>query len=434
MYVTVFRPDDPREMRRLVLSGVAFIVVIALLVWLSIAIYNKTFIRFTTVTVETSRAGLQLARLGDVRYHGVVVGQVRDISQTGDKAIIELGLDRDLADTIPSNVNVEIVPTTLFGAKYVSLVEPEDASTEGIRDGTVITADRVSTSTELNEVLADLFPLLRAVAPADLSRTLTALATALNGRGEALGTTLSRLHEYLAALNTHLPTLRRDLELLDSVARTYVDAAPDLLSSLDDLSVTANTVFTQGPELAALLNRLTSLGRRGSELLAQNEDLLDRTLSAAAPVLGLLAKYAPQHYCLLMGFHLLHPLLNKVYEGGAVKQNVRIPVPQVRAYDERDVPEYGDQRGPRCYGLPFDPPPRAFFGHFADGTDIDTAEGRGPLTLLPGALPPGVTHTRTVDAFMRTNLNDPTATPSLDLTLVDSLSDLLDPGLEGAQP
>jgi len=431
MYVTVFRPNDPREMHRLVLSGVAFIVTIALLIWLSIAIYNKTFVRFTTVTVETSRAGLQLAELGDVRYHGVIVGQIRDISQTGDKAMIELGLDRKLADTIPSNVDVEIVPTTLFGAKYVSLVEPEQPSTQGIVDGTVIPADRVSTSTELTKVLADLFPLLRAVEPADLSRTLTALATALNGRGEALGSTLERLHTYLRTLNQHLPTLRRDLQLLDSVARTYAAAAPDLLSSLDDLSVTANTIFTQGPELALLLDRLTSLSEQSVRVLADNEALLDRTLSLAAPVLDLLEKYAPQHYCLLMGLHLLHPILNKVYEGGAAKQFVKFPVPQVRAYDERDFPEYGDRRGPRCYGLPFDPPAGTFFGDFDNGTDLDTAKGRGPMVLIPGGLPAGLTSTRTVDAFMRTSMGEAPPASHQDPGEVVDLGDLFEAAVEG---
>ena len=39
---------------------------------------------------------------------------------------------------------------------------------------------------ELNRVLDQLFPLLRAIRPADLNATLNALATALGGRGEEL--------------------------------------------------------------------------------------------------------------------------------------------------------------------------------------------------------------------------------------------------------
>ena len=40
----------------------------------------------TMVTVKADRAGLQLAKFGDVRLHGVLVGQVRGVSQDGDEA------------------------------------------------------------------------------------------------------------------------------------------------------------------------------------------------------------------------------------------------------------------------------------------------------------------------------------------------------------
>ena len=46
-------------------------------------------------------------------------------------------------------------------------------------------------------MLADLFPLLRAVRPADLDATLYALATALNGRGDQLGQSFDKLDTYL---------------------------------------------------------------------------------------------------------------------------------------------------------------------------------------------------------------------------------------------
>ena len=70
--------DSAKEHNRLLLAGIGFLVSIALLVWLSIAIYNKEFDRVTKVTVKADRAGLQLAKFGDVRLNGALVGQVRD--------------------------------------------------------------------------------------------------------------------------------------------------------------------------------------------------------------------------------------------------------------------------------------------------------------------------------------------------------------------
>ena len=173
--------DSPREHRRLMVAGVAFLTAIALLIWLSIAIYNKTFQPSTTITIEADRAGLQLAKFGDVRLHGALVGQVRRIGQDGKQAVITVALDPKEAEQIPDNVSVEILPTTLFGQKFVSLVLPERPSTTPISDGDVIPADRVETNVELSRILADLFPLLRSVRPADLNATLNALATALGG-------------------------------------------------------------------------------------------------------------------------------------------------------------------------------------------------------------------------------------------------------------
>ena len=59
----------------------------------------------------------------------------------------------------------QILPTTLFGQKFISFVRPADPSARArSQDGDVIPADRVETNVELSQILADLFPLLRAVA------------------------------------------------------------------------------------------------------------------------------------------------------------------------------------------------------------------------------------------------------------------------------
>ncbi|NGZ99890.1 hypothetical protein G5V59_05460 [Nocardioides sp. W3-2-3] len=55
--------DNAREHNRLLVAGVAFLTVIAMLVWLSISLYNKAFDSTTTVTVKADRAGLQLAEV-----------------------------------------------------------------------------------------------------------------------------------------------------------------------------------------------------------------------------------------------------------------------------------------------------------------------------------------------------------------------------------
>ena len=84
--------DTKGEHARLFGAGVAFITVIALLVGLSIAIYQKAFSDPTMVTIKAQNAGLQLAKFGDVRRHGALVGHVRDISNDGTQAVIKVAL------------------------------------------------------------------------------------------------------------------------------------------------------------------------------------------------------------------------------------------------------------------------------------------------------------------------------------------------------
>ena len=163
--------------------------------------------------------------------------------------MIEVALEPDAAREIPENVEVQILPTTLFGQKFVSFVAPDNPSSASLQDGDVIPSDRVETNVELNRILAELFPLLRTVRPADLNATLNALSTALGGRGEDLGETLDKLDAYLDAIDDHLPTLRKDLVLLAQVADTYNGAAPDLLGVLDNVTVTSRTIVEQRKEL-----------------------------------------------------------------------------------------------------------------------------------------------------------------------------------------
>lgn len=372
--------DSPKEHNRLLVAGVVFLTVIAVLIWLSIAIYNKTFDNVTTVTVKADRAGLQLAKFGDVRIHGVLVGRVDRIDQDGEEAEITLALEPDQAKRIPANVGVRILPTTLFGQKFVALVRPE-APSGHIEDGDVIPSDRVETNVELSQVLADLFPLLRAVRPADLNATLHALATALDGRGDQLGATMDQLGDYVGAISDHLPTLRKDLVALADVADAYDLAAPDLLDVLDNVTVTSKTVTEKAKELDVFFSDLTGLSDTATRFLGDNEQNLIRMGQVTAPVIDLLAEYSPEFPCLIRGAANYAPILSKTFEGNVVKQYIEFFQPQFRPYDERDLPQYGEVgHGPWCAGLPDFKIPGT--PHPLDqGSDIDELGGFSPLPL-----------------------------------------------------
>ncbi|CAN5486509.1 MCE family protein [soil metagenome] len=375
--------DSPREHRRLLVAGVAFLTTIALLVGLSVAIYDKKFSRVTMVTIKADRAGLQLAKFGDVRRNGVLIGQVREISQDGQEAEIKVALQPDAAQQIPANVRVQILPTTLFGQKYISFVTPDDPATESLAPDAVIPSSRVETNVELSQILANLFPLLRSIRPADLNMTLSALANALEGRGDQLGATLDDLGSYLDGIESALPTFREDLVALADVARTYDLAAPDLLRVLGNLTVTSRTVLQKRQQLDVFFSDLTGLADTTTRVLRDNEDDLIRVGEVGTPVMRLLATYSPELPCLLKGAARYAPILAKTFEGTQVKQYLELGSAQYGAYTKDDQPRYGEiGHGPWCSGLPYPPVPIGP-NSFDDGTDIDENPPTSDVPVLP---------------------------------------------------
>jgi phospholipid/cholesterol/gamma-HCH transport system substrate-binding protein len=363
--------DTKAEHRRLFLAGVVFITVMALLVALSIAIYQKTFQSVTMVTVKAQRAGLQLAQFGDVRLHGALVGQVRGISQDGKQASIKIGLKPSSAKSIPENISVQILPTTLFGQKYVALIDPKNPSSKALSNGDVIPSSRVTTNVELSTILANLFPLLRSIRPADLSATLYAIANALRGKGEEIGETIVKLDSYLTDINVHLPTLQQDLVLLAKVSKTYSLAAPDLIRLLRNATTTARTVSTKENQLHGFFQDVTGLGATSTRVLKTNEQAIVREAAIARPLLKLLDTYSPEYGCLLKGSARYSKNLGQIFASGRVAQTMNLNAKQRRPYNASDKPEYGEAgHGPWCSGLPY---PKVPIGpaQFKDGSDLE---------------------------------------------------------------
>jgi phospholipid/cholesterol/gamma-HCH transport system substrate-binding protein len=369
--------DTPQEHRRLWIAGVVNIVTISMLIVLAIAFYNKTFTSSTTVTVMADRAGLQLARFGDVRMHGALVGYVKKIESDGKEAEITLSLRPAAARTIPQDVSVQILPTTLFGQNYLELVPPKSGtSVATLRDGMIIPSKRVTTNVDLQAILANLFPLLRSVRPADLNATLYAIAHALQGKGDQLGDTFETLDDYLNRMNVELPTLRSDLQLLSQVSKTYELAAPDLIRLLRNATVTARTITDKQDTLDRALGSLTGLARTTRVTLSENEKQLIAQTRSARPLLALLDTYSPELSCVIVGLDRQIPNAKNVFNDGIIHQTLELGAPQRTAYTAADAPEYGEVgHGPWCLGLPDNYDKPAPFQPLKDGSNKDDPDG-----------------------------------------------------------
>ncbi len=342
-----------RNMLRIRVLGVLFLALLMVAVWLTYATFTKKFVDVVPVTLQTSRIGLQLPTLADVKIRGVIVGEVRDMHADGGGAVLDLALDPSETAAIPANVSAMILPKTLFGEKFVSLQMPADAASESLSAGDVIKDS--NPPLEVEQVLSDLYPLLRAVRPADLSATLNAMATALEGRGERLGANLVRLDGYLQKLNPLVPGLIDNLRLLTTVSDNYAQVLPELGRLLRNGATTGDTVVEKEQELRALFTDVAGFSGTARDFLEVNEDNIIRLGEVSVPTLSLLEEYSPEYPCLLDGMAGWIPQMSQAYRNYTLHINLETLPAQPTGYGPADTPEYGADYGPSCATLPNPP-------------------------------------------------------------------------------
>ncbi|MGY5004123.1 MCE family protein [Streptomyces griseus] len=350
------RTSSTRTARRR-LAGVTFLLVPAVLVWVSVSVYQKDFTDDATVTVRTGSVGNEMHTHADVKLRGVVIGQVRSIATDGEGARLTLAIDRDKLGRIPADVTAQMLPTTLFGARFVALVPPRIPTGSTLRAGAVIPQDRSSNAIELEQVLDNVLPLLTAVKPEKLSATLNAVSQALEGRGERLGETLTTLDGHLKKFNPQLPTLNADIKELVKVSTLYADAAPDVLDALTDATVTSSTLADQEARLAGLYGTTTAAAQDVTSFLRENKDNLIRLSASSRPSLQLLAEYAESFPCTLRTMAGFVPAMDKALGKGTDQPGLHVSVKAVASKGKyvpgKDTPVYDSTGGPHCYSVPY---------------------------------------------------------------------------------
>ncbi len=333
--------------------GVVFLVIAVLFVYLTYAVFTKKFVDYVPVSLKTSSIGLQLPALADVKIRGLIVGEVREATSNGEGATLQLAIQPSKAQLIPANVTADIVPKTLFGEKYVALQIPDGPRADHIVAGDVI--EQTHVSIEVEKVLRDFYPLLRTVQPEQLNYTLTAIAQALEGRGEAIGENLDTLDSYLKRQNPQLPALIEDLRLLSTVSDTYAEVMPELASTLRSSLVTAKTLQTKDAKVRAFFDDVTGFASTTRDFLQANGDNIIRLSDVSQKQLAVFARYSPEYPCLLNGMVNWVPRMANGWRGRMLHINLeQLPV-QPTGYSVADLPKYGGGPGPHCSALPTPP-------------------------------------------------------------------------------
>ena len=331
------------------LSLVLLLVASAVLTYLA---YTAAFTPTAKITVTSERAGLVLDREAKVKYRGLRVGTVKDITYADDRAKLTLAIESGQLPYIPSNADVLIGGTTIFGAKSVEFLPPKQPSSTSLQPGAHVQASRVQL--EVNTLFQSLVDLLNKIDPVLLSGTLSALAEGLQGNGEDVGELLAGTNLLAERLIPMMPTLQKDFQQVADVANVYADAGPDLVTVIENVPAISETVVDQQENLNATLLAATGLGNSAYDTIAPAEDDYIAAIQRLRAPLTVLGDYSPMLPCLLQGVRKagqeFSPVIGGTRPGLFVSSNF---VPGVPAYTyPESLPIVNASGGPNCRGLP----------------------------------------------------------------------------------
>lgn len=332
------------------LAGLSTVVVIGLIVGLAVALFRGDFTKTETVTLISERAGLVMNPDAKVKMRGVEVGKVAVIEALPDgRARLQLEINPAQLKLIPSNVTADIASSTVFGAKFVELLPPENPSSARMYAGQVLEGQHVTV--EINTVFQQLTQVLDKIDPAKLNETLGAMSAAFGGRGEKMGQTLSDFEAMLEKLEPSLPNMARDIENTAIVAGGYADAAPDLMRTLENTTQISQSIIDEQENLDAFLVSMIGLADIGNEVIGDNQSALSETLRLLAPTTDLLNEYAPGLNCALEG--MLFVKNQPPLPDPGVLVNVAFTLGIERYRYPQNLPKVAAKGGPNCMGLPY---------------------------------------------------------------------------------
>lgn len=373
--VPIHTESDRRSTRRKVwavlqykLAALGMVLALVLAVVLSLTLFLGGFTPKEPVAVVVPRSGLVMDPDAKVKFRGAEVGRVGSVKSENGEVRLELDMNPDLMRLVPGNALVDIRSTTVFGAKYVNFLEPAQPAGR-LQPGQVVRGESVTV--EFNTLFERLTEVLAMVEPAKLNATLTALGTALQGRGEQLGGLLVNADKLLREINPSIPALQHDFEATAAVTNLYADTAPDLLRTVDNATALSHTLTDNEQGFDALLLDTIGLADTTGAVLNENEQSLVTALDLLRPTTELLNAYKPTLDCVVRGLAKAMPLAEDLFGGrnpGASFNASFMYGAEAYQYPN-DLPKVNATGGPRCAGV-LDRAP----GSHADYLVTDTSE------------------------------------------------------------
>jgi len=236
-------------------------------------------------------AGQGLQTGSDVKIHGINVGAVSSVKLVQGEAQVNMALHD--GEKVPTSASATIRPKTLFGEKFVDIDPgPNEAKGPFLKNNGFI--KETTGGFELERLLSDAYPILKAVKPEDVTTLLSTLADA----GEGLGPSINRQIEAFQKVSdvnvAHDADTRQFIDDLSRLSGELADSAPDLIAGAKDLNVALPDLNAQAPNLNVLLRQLSRLSSDAADILEANKPFLTKSVTEGGKTIQLVYDYRNQ--------------------------------------------------------------------------------------------------------------------------------------------
>ncbi|MBV8160574.1 MAG: MCE family protein [Acidimicrobiia bacterium] len=230
-------------------------------------------------------AGQGLQNGSDVKIHGINVGQVTTVHLVNGLAQVNMALNG--GEKVPTNASATIRPKTLFGEKFVDIDPgPNEATGPFLKNNGFI--KQTTGGFELEQVLTDLYPILQAVRPEDITTLLDTLARSGEGLGPEVNRQIVAFQQVSDVAVAHDADTREFLDDLTKLSDSLANSAPDLVAGSQDLNVALPDLNAQAGNLTTVLDQLTRLSSDAADILDANRGFLNKAATEGGKTLQLL--------------------------------------------------------------------------------------------------------------------------------------------------
>lgn len=355
---------------KLLLYGVGALVVVTVMVTGLIAKMNGAFDKAFEVTAVLADIGDGLPVRSDVKFRGVLVGVVDQVSTStgGESKYVDIALKPEYAAGIPATVTARVVPSNVFAVSSIQLVD--NGAGPPLSPHAEIPQDESLSTVQLQTALTKLREIVSASARIGSDRTLgmlAAVAAATDLRGDDLvsaGAQLGRITRELGEIVVANGE-SSSLEALSSAISGLQSAAPDLLDAVHHSVVPMRTLAQKDAALSALLTAgSTTLSELGS-VLDNNTDKIINITTHLSPVLSVVADgstgFAPIVTRMKVISDKWFAEFWPVGQQNATGKFLFQFTPH-KMYTRADCPRYGNLAGPSCETAPENAAPVAADG------------------------------------------------------------------------